>query len=216
MIFNIGGYKGGAGKSTLAVNLATMLARQGRDVALIDADQQGSARLWGALREKLGVTPPLTTIALFGDSLHTEVGKLRGKFDDIVIDTPGRDCPELRSAMLVADVLLTPCQASMFSTATLGFMVKLIEMSRLYNPALQCYLLPNRLHTNRARQKVQLQRITQSCGDLPHYALLNSFLTERVSYEDILELGRSALDSSDAAARFELKRLYEEIIDGRA
>jgi chromosome partitioning protein len=42
MILVIGGEKGGCGKSTLAINLVVMSAREGIDTLLVDADIQGS------------------------------------------------------------------------------------------------------------------------------------------------------------------------------
>jgi chromosome partitioning protein len=46
MLVLIGGEKGGVGKTTLTLNLATMRARAGKDVLLVDADKQASANLW--------------------------------------------------------------------------------------------------------------------------------------------------------------------------
>jgi len=43
--------KGGAGKTTLAVHLATAFARRKRQVLLVDADPQGSALDWAAARQ---------------------------------------------------------------------------------------------------------------------------------------------------------------------
>jgi chromosome partitioning protein len=40
MIVLIGGEKGGAGKSTIACNLAVFLACQEKDILLLDADPQ--------------------------------------------------------------------------------------------------------------------------------------------------------------------------------
>ena len=50
MIFSIQNQKGGVGKTTLAIHLSHALAMQGHRVLLLDADPQGSARDWAAVR----------------------------------------------------------------------------------------------------------------------------------------------------------------------
>ena len=50
MIISFLNQKGGVGKTTLAVNAAAELARNGAKVLLIDADKQGSATTWASIR----------------------------------------------------------------------------------------------------------------------------------------------------------------------
>lgn len=45
MILTVGNIKGGVGKTTLAVNLAIIRANAGRDVLLVDGDEQGTVTL---------------------------------------------------------------------------------------------------------------------------------------------------------------------------
>jgi len=47
MILLVGSQKGGCGKSTTAVNICVQLAKNGRDVVLVDADRQCTAANWG-------------------------------------------------------------------------------------------------------------------------------------------------------------------------
>jgi len=51
MIYTTGGIKGGSGKSTVATNLVILLSGRGRDVLLVDADDQETSTDFTALRE---------------------------------------------------------------------------------------------------------------------------------------------------------------------
>jgi len=53
MFLTVGNGKGGVGKTTIAVNVATVLAQRGRDVLLIDGDEQGSAATFAVIRAEL-------------------------------------------------------------------------------------------------------------------------------------------------------------------
>ena len=66
MIVTVGNTKGGVGKSTLAVQIALARARVGRDVWLVDADQQGTAQTAIGLRADGGHQPGVSC-AQFAD-----------------------------------------------------------------------------------------------------------------------------------------------------
>ena len=63
MVLALVNRKGGVGKTTLAVNIAACLARQGQAVLLVDADPQGSATAWASVRDA-DVEPPFQVISL--------------------------------------------------------------------------------------------------------------------------------------------------------
>ena len=102
MLILIGGEKGGAGKTTLATNMAAMRALAGRDVLLIDTDPQGSANSWSQSRDDESITPRVACVQKFGKGLPAEVKDLSKRYQDIIIDAGGRDSVELRSALVVA------------------------------------------------------------------------------------------------------------------
>jgi chromosome partitioning protein len=92
MILVCGGSKGGSGKTTVCTNLAILCASEGRDVLMVDADEQESSTIFRAIRRKEHPeSPQYTSVVLREDRVRTEVTALRSKFDDVIIDTGGRD-----------------------------------------------------------------------------------------------------------------------------
>ncbi|MCE1119130.1 AAA family ATPase [Pseudomonas sp. NMI795_08] len=105
----MGHTKGGVGKSTGAVQVAIGRALQGKDVLLVNGDRQSSSFKSIARRDEAGVLPSVTVVAYpEGDQLRTQVLRMAGKYDDVIIDAGGRDSTALRHAMMIADVMLVP------------------------------------------------------------------------------------------------------------
>lgn len=145
MIYTVGGIKGGSGKTTIATNLAVMLFRQNRDVLFVDADDQETATDFTHWRnETLDEGAGYTAIQLANNAVRTEVLKLKDKYDDIVIDTGGRDTTSQRAAMTVSDVYIAPFIPRSFDMWTLEKVVRLIDEMRLVNPTLKAYAVLNK------------------------------------------------------------------------
>ena len=85
MILVCGGIKGGVGKTTVSTNLAVMRSLSGKDVLLVDADAQGTASSFSAVRdETLPNGSGYTTIRLSGKAVKTDVERLGKKHDDVI------------------------------------------------------------------------------------------------------------------------------------
>jgi chromosome partitioning protein len=127
MIVVIGGIKGGVGKTTTAVNLAVMRSKE-RDVLLIDADQQGSATDFTAVRnDTVEGGAGYTAVQLFGRAVRTDGLTLSTKYEDVIIDVGGRDTSSQRSALTIADKLILPVLPSSFDIWSLGPLHTLLE-----------------------------------------------------------------------------------------
>ena len=110
MIITLGHTKGGVGKSTLALNIAIERIRSGADLLLIDGDpRQTSVSKAAGIRNDANISPTLPCVVLDNArSFRHQVGLLKDKYQDLVIDVGGKDSSSLRAALTVTDVLLLP------------------------------------------------------------------------------------------------------------
>ena len=101
--------KGGVGKTTLAVHLAVWLEEHGRHVALIDTDEQRTASDWIA-HAAGGVA---TIIEHEADELIERASQLTAEHDVVLADGPANLAECTRALLLVADVAVIPCGATL-------------------------------------------------------------------------------------------------------
>jgi chromosome partitioning protein len=93
--------KGGTGKTTTAVYLATMLHRQGRTLG-IDADgNTASLTAWS-------VGLPFTVVSRALPDLHKIMADLAADYEHVMIDTPPGDGAVIRSAVMASRVVIVP------------------------------------------------------------------------------------------------------------
>jgi len=116
MIIVVANSKGGVGKSTLAVHLATWLSEQGRSVILADCDAQHSSSEWIA-----EPAPDIRAIKLDNpDKILDILPALAHEADFVVADGPGSNTEISRALLLRADLAVVPCKASMLEVRSLA------------------------------------------------------------------------------------------------
>lgn len=112
-IITIAQQKGGAGKTTVAANLAVAFGRRpGHAVAILDIDPQGSLGEWFEARERwLGEDRTgLDFRTASGWGARREARALARDFDLVLVDTPPHAERESRPAMEAADLVVVPVQ----------------------------------------------------------------------------------------------------------
>src|SRR4051812_21613879 len=102
MIIAVLNQKGGAGKTTLAIHIATALALRGSRVLLVDADPQGSSLDWQTARRDAPLVP---VIGLPSSTLRRDIEPHIKHYQHIIIDGPPRQDKIARSAVAAADLV---------------------------------------------------------------------------------------------------------------
>ena len=211
MIFGILNQKGGVGKTTLSVNLAASLARNGSRILLIDADPQGSALDWAAARaEGAEVTALFSVVGLPRPSVHKEIGALSAGYDHVIIDGPPRVTDLARSAMMASDVIVIPVQPSPYDVWAAAEVIKLVKEASVYKEALKSCFVINRKIANTA--------IGRDIGaGLAAYSthVLNAAVAQRVVFAEAVAQGKSIfeIDERGTGAR-EIQDVADELIKG--
>ena len=205
MILVIGGIKGGSGKSTLATNIAVIRSSMGKRILLVDADEQFSASDWSEHRESRGIPTPWTTVRLSGSAIRSQILKMAPNYEDIIVDTGGRDTNSQRSALTIADMFLAPFQPRSLDIWTLSKVSDLVEGARAMNPCMAACAVINR-GDSKGTDNIDSAEILKECTGLH---LLPVVIGQRKAFSNAAAqgLGVTELKLIDKKAESEIRYL---------
>ncbi|MBS0969523.1 cobyrinic acid ac-diamide synthase [Chimaeribacter arupi] len=209
MIILIGSQKGGCGKSTTAANICAELARQGKDVILVDADRQGTASNWVTDRNGQEDLPVVHSIQKF-DNIRETLLDLAKRYEYVVVDSAGRDSRELRTGMTAANVLLVPFRPSQPDLDTLPKLNDIITQALDINEALRPCAVLTMAPTNPVINETQEAK--DYLADFPILNLLNTVIRDRKIYRDCMSEGKGVVEMDNGKAKAEIQCLVQELI----
>jgi len=188
--------KGGAGKTTLSVHLATAAHLAGLQVMILDLDPQGSAYQWASRRSEPPEAEAIAPVALAG-----WLERLGTAGADLVILDTGRDSNNAGyTAAQAADLVLVPCRASGFDFLALA---RTLDLCRLAGKRANVILNALRPGAMRAEADAREALAEQDCAIAP------CVLHDRVDFRNASMAAQSAQElSPESKAAEEIAALY--------
>ncbi|WP_034851294.1 ParA family protein [Sinorhizobium sojae] len=192
-VITLANAKGGAGKTTAALILATELARQGSRVVILDADPQRWITSWSELS---GTIPNLEVIShITPASLPCHIRELKDAVDFIVIDLAGAKDAIVALALGLSDQVLIPVQGCAMDARGAVQILELIrqieEKARTRINHSVVLTRVNSLVTTRALQTIKALLAARGVS------VLDTPIVERAAYREIFECG-GTLQTMDA------------------
>jgi chromosome partitioning protein len=198
------GNKGGAGKTTLAVNLAAGLARSS-SVAMIDADPQGSALQWSAITGDAAAP----SVSVAEADLQRQAVKLLQDYDWVVIDCPPSvHAPQTGAVLGFGDLALIPVQPSPMDLWASVHIEQSIEEAHKLNSSLRTLLVINQLEP-----RTTLSRLVRDALSEIAFPVADTAVRRRAIYrasalqgKSVFDMGRRGADAAD-----EIDQLIQEV-----
>lgn len=208
-ILVVGSTKGGAGKSTLALNIVVARAAQGKEVLLIDGDEQRTSTTFTNLRTKQLGSAGYNAVCIYGEALETQTSPMAAKHDDTIIDVGGRETESLRAALSVADTLLIPVQPRGVDIWALRQMQKIIKSALRFNPRLKVFAVLNMADPNSRDNEEAIEAIK----GMPEITMLSNTVVRRKAFSTAVATARAVTEllPKDQKAIDELNALMEAV-----
>lgn len=203
--------KGGAGKTTLATNLAHALQRGGSEVLLVDADPQGSARDWSEASEG-GICP---VVGLDRETLARDLPAITDGYDWVVIDGPPQIARISAAAVTVADVVLIPVQPSPYDIWSCADLVDIVEARRSVMDGMPVAAFV----ITRAITNTKLSKEVSVALDGYGLPVFKARTTQRVAYPTTAATGSTVFSDPSGPAALEIESIrleMEEMLNGTA
>lgn len=189
--------KGGAGKTTLAINLASEAARS-RVTLIVDTDPQATASRWGEWR---GGSDPDVIDCGAPSLLAGKLAKAAELGAELaVIDTPPHADAMSRQAARLADLVLIPCRPRAFDLAAIEATAELVRSSR--KPAFVVF------NAGPPRAPLVYREATDLIEGQFGLPVAPVVLPERAAFHHSAAAGRTAPEYAEGKAADEIRALW--------
>jgi chromosome partitioning protein len=188
--------KGGAGKTTLAVNLAVAAELEDAPTVIIDLDPQASAKTWHDLRGK--DAPVVISAQASRMSEMIDVARSNGA-ELVIIDTAPHSESGALAAARAADLILIPCRPAILDLKAIGTSGDLAALAKK-----EAVVVLNAV-PHQGKLAEEAEEAVRSYG----LSVAPIKLTQRAAYVHSLTAGQAAMEfEPEGKAAQEIQELY--------
>lgn len=177
--------KGGAGKTTSALLLASELASRGAQITIIDADPEKWISQWGQLDGKpanLIIVNDVTE-----DSIVDQIEQAATKSQFVIVDLEGTASLMVANAIGMSDLVVIPTQGASMDAKGAAKTIRLIRnQERMARRSILHSVLLTR--TSAAVASRSLRNVRDQL-DKAGIEVLSTSIVERAAYRDIFDYG---------------------------
>lgn len=197
--------KGGAGKTTLATNIARGFFLQGIKVLLIDSDPQGSARDWNSANE--GTLLPV--IGLDRDTLQVDLKAVINGYEIVIIDNAPRLTKLSGASICVSDLVLIPVQPSPYDIWATANLVELIKQRQeiAEGKPVAAFIISRAIKNTILGSEIR--KVLEESG----FPVLENYTTQQVIYPTTASEGKSVFESKSQSAILEISNIIKELTE---
>lgn len=177
--------KGGAGKTTAVLVLASELARTGHRVTILDADPQLWISQWSELSGEVRNLSVISNVTMA--SLETHIRENSAKTDCFIIDLPGTKSPLLTMALGISDHVLIPVQGSAMDARGAAEVLEHIEfLNRNMRRKIDHSVVLTRVNAMVSTRSLLLVKALLAEKNV---RVLDTPIAERAAFRDIFDCG---------------------------